>query len=169
MLLEHVVLTFYSVFGQGVYFEKVLKSSDTSLWVRNIQMYLSGILVTLIGVYVNDGDKVLEKGFFFGYTSWVCFVVCECLQSEVISCLKCLLVHVVAHFPVCPSSFGQRGRPVHVCGGEVHRQHHEGLLRCSSHCPVNRRIGHPVWATDKYVRSSERGYEFSESLTFQRH
>ncbi|XP_068198174.1 CMP-sialic acid transporter [Antennarius striatus] len=59
----------------GVYFEKVLKSSDTSLWVRNIQMYLSGIVVTLIGVYVNDGDKVLEKGFFFGYTPWVCFVV----------------------------------------------------------------------------------------------
>ena len=61
----------------GVYFEKVLKSSDTSLWVRNIQMYLSGIVVTLIGVFMTDGDKVLEKGFFFGYTPWVCFVVCE--------------------------------------------------------------------------------------------
>ncbi|XP_034555208.1 CMP-sialic acid transporter [Notolabrus celidotus] len=59
----------------GVYFEKVLKSSDTSLWVRNIQMYLSGILVTLIGVFINDGDHVMEKGFFFGYTPWVCFVV----------------------------------------------------------------------------------------------
>lgn len=63
---------------QGVYFEKVLKSSDTSLWVRNIQMYLSGIVATLIGVYVKDGEKVLDKGFFFGYTSWVCFVVCKC-------------------------------------------------------------------------------------------
>lgn len=59
----------------GVYFEKVLKSSDTSLWVRNIQMYLSGIVITLIGVFMSDGDKVLEKGFFFGYTPWVCFVV----------------------------------------------------------------------------------------------
>lgn len=59
----------------GVYFEKVLKSSDTSLWVRNIQMYLSGIVVTLIGVFATDGDKVMEKGFFFGYTPWVCFVV----------------------------------------------------------------------------------------------
>ncbi|XP_070781508.1 CMP-sialic acid transporter [Enoplosus armatus] len=59
----------------GVYFEKVLKSSDTSLWVRNIQMYLSGIVVTLIGVYLNDGNNVLEKGFFFGYTPWVFFVV----------------------------------------------------------------------------------------------
>lgn len=59
----------------GVYFEKVLKSSDTSLWVRNIQMYLSGIVITLAGVYLNDGAQVMEKGFFFGYTPWVCFVV----------------------------------------------------------------------------------------------
>lgn len=59
----------------GVYFEKVLKSSDTSLWVRNIQMYLSGIVITLIGVYITDGPQVIEKGFFFGYTPWVCFVV----------------------------------------------------------------------------------------------
>lgn len=59
----------------GVYFEKVLKSSDTSLWVRNIQMYLSGILVTIIGVYMTDGEQILEKGFFYGYTPWVCFVV----------------------------------------------------------------------------------------------
>uniref|UniRef100_A0A667Z141 Solute carrier family 35 member A1 n=1 Tax=Myripristis murdjan TaxID=586833 RepID=A0A667Z141_9TELE len=59
----------------GVYFEKVLKSSDTSLWIRNIQMYLSGIVVTLAGVYMTDGSNVIEKGFFFGYTPWVCFVV----------------------------------------------------------------------------------------------
>ncbi|KAG9282285.1 CMP-sialic acid transporter [Astyanax mexicanus] len=59
----------------GVYFEKVLKSSDTSLWVRNIQMYLSGIVVTLAGVYMTDGPQVMEKGFFYGYTPWVCFVV----------------------------------------------------------------------------------------------
>ncbi|XP_006792689.1 CMP-sialic acid transporter [Neolamprologus brichardi] len=59
----------------GVYFEKVLKSSETSLWVRNIQMYLSGIVITLIGVYMTDGDRVMEKGFFFGYTPWVFFVV----------------------------------------------------------------------------------------------
>ncbi|XP_048452678.1 CMP-sialic acid transporter [Rhincodon typus] len=59
----------------GVYFEKVLKSSETSLWVRNIQMYISGIAVTAFGVYVTDGAQVMEKGFFFGYTHWVWFVV----------------------------------------------------------------------------------------------
>ncbi|XP_061843238.1 CMP-sialic acid transporter-like isoform X1 [Nerophis lumbriciformis] len=59
----------------GVYFEKVLKSSDTSLWVRNIQMYISGIVITMLAVLLNDGQKVVEKGFFFGYTPYVCFVI----------------------------------------------------------------------------------------------
>uniref|UniRef100_A0A2K5IKI3 Solute carrier family 35 member A1 n=1 Tax=Colobus angolensis palliatus TaxID=336983 RepID=A0A2K5IKI3_COLAP len=59
----------------GVYFEKVLKSSDTSLWVRNIQMYLSGIIVTLVGVYLSDGAEIKEKGFFYGYTYYVWFVI----------------------------------------------------------------------------------------------
>lgn len=59
----------------GVYFEKVLKSSDTSLWVRNIQMYISGIIVTLVGVFLTDGKDILEKGFFYGYNYLVWFVV----------------------------------------------------------------------------------------------
>ncbi|XP_051880148.1 CMP-sialic acid transporter [Pristis pectinata] len=59
----------------GVYFEKVLKTSDTSLWVRNIQMYISGIVVTAFGVYLTDGAQVMEKGFFFGYTHWVWIVI----------------------------------------------------------------------------------------------
>ncbi|KAG9493651.1 hypothetical protein GDO78_001505 [Eleutherodactylus coqui] len=59
----------------GVYFEKVLKSSDTSLWVRNIQMYISGIIVTLAGVFLTDGPSIMEKGFFYGYNYLVWFVV----------------------------------------------------------------------------------------------
>lgn len=64
-------------FFLGVYFEKVLKSSDTSLWVRNIQMYLSGIAVTLVGAYLSDGVGIKEKGFFYGYTYYVWFVICK--------------------------------------------------------------------------------------------
>lgn len=59
----------------GAYFEMVLKSTDTSLWVRNMQMYVSGILITLVGVYMTDGPQVMEKGFFYGYTPWVFIVV----------------------------------------------------------------------------------------------
>uniref|UniRef100_UPI00358E65EA CMP-sialic acid transporter isoform X2 n=1 Tax=Myxine glutinosa TaxID=7769 RepID=UPI00358E65EA len=59
----------------GVYFEKVLKSSSTSLWIRNIQMYLWGILMTFGGVVVNDGFAILQEGFLFGYTPLVCLVI----------------------------------------------------------------------------------------------
>ncbi|XP_063773006.1 CMP-sialic acid transporter [Pseudophryne corroboree] len=59
----------------GVYFEKVLKSSDTSLWVRNIQMYISGIIVTFAGVFLSDREGVIEKGFFYGYNYLVWFVI----------------------------------------------------------------------------------------------
>lgn len=42
-------------------------------------MYLSGIVVTLCGVYLSDGAQVLEKGFFYGYTYYVWFVICKYL------------------------------------------------------------------------------------------
>lgn len=89
----------------GVYFEKVLKSSDTSLWVRNIQMYLSGIVITLAGVYMNDGEKVLEKGFFFGYTPWVCFVVCKYEHPKNVVFSYCL-VTILFVLPVLASVGG---------------------------------------------------------------
>ena len=38
-------------------------------------MYLSGIVVTLVGVYLSDGAEIKEKGFFFGYTYYVWFVI----------------------------------------------------------------------------------------------
>jgi UDP-galactose transporter len=54
----------------GVYFEKILKNSHTTLWMRNIQMSLSGIVISLICIGLNDQDwkVVSEHGFFYGYT-----------------------------------------------------------------------------------------------------
>lgn len=43
------------------------------------------------------------------------------------------------------SSSRQRRRPLHVCGCEVHGQHHERLLCSSSHCSFYRGVGHPLW------------------------
>ncbi len=54
----------------GVYFEKVLKSSATSLWVRNIQMSLSSVPLALLSVWWTDGDKVAANGFNYGY-NWI--------------------------------------------------------------------------------------------------
>ncbi|KAK9494865.1 nucleotide-sugar transporter-domain-containing protein [Lipomyces doorenjongii] len=52
----------------GVYFEKVLKGTNASLWVRNVQLSFFSIFPALfIGVLWKDGASIAEKGFFFGY------------------------------------------------------------------------------------------------------
>ena len=67
----------------GVYFEKVLKGTNasdpakpqTSLWMRNLQMGGSSILLALMAVYTQDYDHVATHGFFYGYTPTVWTVI----------------------------------------------------------------------------------------------
>jgi UDP-galactose transporter len=61
----------------GVYFEKILKNSKVSIWVRNIQLGLFGTLFALITVFFSDYENVKEKGFFFGYNSlvWINIII----------------------------------------------------------------------------------------------
>lgn len=59
----------------GVYFEKVLKSSKVSIWIRNIQLSVFGFLVSLLGAYINDWSDINSKGFFYGYNSLVWTVI----------------------------------------------------------------------------------------------
>ena len=54
----------------GVYFESILKGSEVSVWMRNIQLGLFGALIGLVGVVVKDGAAIAEHGFFYGYT-WI--------------------------------------------------------------------------------------------------
>ncbi|KAI9890350.1 MAG: hypothetical protein M1814_004260 [Vezdaea aestivalis] len=55
----------------GVYFEKVLKDSSTSLWVRNVQLSFYSLFPALFfGVILKDGNKIAKNGFFDGY-NWV--------------------------------------------------------------------------------------------------
>jgi solute carrier family 35 (UDP-sugar transporter), member A1/2/3 len=58
----------------GVYFEKVLKTSKVSLWIRNIQLAGYGIIIGLGGVYFGpDAVSVHTNGFLHGYnwTVWM--------------------------------------------------------------------------------------------------
>ncbi|KAL9184076.1 hypothetical protein ACHAXT_002162 [Thalassiosira profunda] len=59
----------------GVYFERILKGSDVTLWIRNIQMGLPSILIALVTVYVEDAEEVRRKGFFVGYSPTVISVI----------------------------------------------------------------------------------------------
>ena len=57
----------------SVYFEKVLKESNTStsLWVRNVQLSFYSLFPALfIGVVFIDGEEIAKSSFFVGY-NWV--------------------------------------------------------------------------------------------------
>lgn len=56
----------------GVYFEKVLKGSSATLWVRNIQLsFYSLFPAFFIGVVFKDGSEIMQRGFFDGYNGVV--------------------------------------------------------------------------------------------------
>jgi UDP-sugar transporter A1/2/3 len=59
----------------GVYFEKILKGSTTSLWLRNVQMGLPSVIIAFITVYATDAAAVAERGFLGGYSPLVWTVV----------------------------------------------------------------------------------------------
>ena len=48
----------------GVYFEKILKGSDVSVWMRNVQLALLSVPMGLITSYVSDGAKV-DKYYYY--------------------------------------------------------------------------------------------------------
>ncbi|XP_026169135.1 solute carrier family 35 member A3b [Mastacembelus armatus] len=51
----------------GVYFEKLLKGTKQSVWVRNIQLGLFGFIFGFTGMIVYDGQTVRVSGMFQGY------------------------------------------------------------------------------------------------------
>ncbi|XP_065834430.1 UDP-N-acetylglucosamine transporter-like isoform X2 [Oscarella lobularis] len=61
----------------GVYFEKILKGSKQSLWIRNVQLALFGVIFGFVGVISNDWEAVRKDGFFQGYgaVTWVVVIL----------------------------------------------------------------------------------------------
>ncbi|XP_043941784.1 UDP-N-acetylglucosamine transporter-like isoform X2 [Protopterus annectens] len=57
----------------GVYFEKILKETKPSLWVRNIQLGISGISFGIIVVLIFDLEHVKQYGVLqgFNYITWI--------------------------------------------------------------------------------------------------
>ena len=58
----------------GVYFEKILKGSTTSLWLRNVQMGIPSVVIALVTVYAKDSEAVAKHGILGGYT-WIVWTV----------------------------------------------------------------------------------------------
>ncbi|XP_069785377.1 UDP-galactose translocator [Narcine bancroftii] len=59
----------------GVYFERILKGSSASIWLRNVQLGIFGTLLGLGAMFSKEGPAIMEKGFFFAYTPMVWTVV----------------------------------------------------------------------------------------------
>ena len=81
---QRQLLGFVAVFSAAlcsgfscVYFEKMLKSSDASVWLRNVQLGMFAPFAALFAVLMKDGNEVLEKGFFHGYSPLVLLVIVE--------------------------------------------------------------------------------------------
>lgn len=60
----------------GVYFEKILKGADISIWMRNIQLSLVSLPLGIITSYIKDWNLITTKGFFFGYDFYIVYLVC---------------------------------------------------------------------------------------------
>ncbi|XP_073455897.1 UDP-galactose translocator isoform X2 [Aquarana catesbeiana] len=59
----------------GVYFERILKGSSASVWLRNIQLGIFGTALGLLAMWQQNGAAIAERGFFFGYTPLVWCVI----------------------------------------------------------------------------------------------
>ena len=58
----------------GVYQQKILQGTKTSVWCRNIQMGLPSVVVAAFST-LKDAGPIAERGFFGGYSNLVWFVV----------------------------------------------------------------------------------------------
>jgi UDP-sugar transporter A1/2/3 len=60
----------------SVYFEKILKNDNTSLWIRNIQMSLFSVIIAYIGmIFSAEYETIQINGIFHGYNEIVCSVI----------------------------------------------------------------------------------------------
>jgi solute carrier family 35 (UDP-sugar transporter), member A1/2/3 len=59
----------------GVYFEKVLKSSNISLWARNYQLAMYSMVAAILNIVLFKYEFVQDHGFTYGYTGWTWFVI----------------------------------------------------------------------------------------------
>lgn len=75
MGLVAVVISCLSSGFAGVYFEKILKGSSASVWMRNVQLGIFGTALGMLGLWWKDGAAVAEHGFLFGYTGLVWCVI----------------------------------------------------------------------------------------------
>lgn len=58
----------------GVYFEKILKGAEISIWMRNIQLSLVSIPLGF-AMCITNWEQITTDGFFFGYDSYIIYLI----------------------------------------------------------------------------------------------
>ncbi|KAJ9470559.1 UDP-galactose transporter [Diplonema papillatum] len=61
--------------GAGVYLEKLVKQTKPSVWIRNIQLAVFGLIVGCLGCFMKDREAVAKGGFLQGFSPIVWAVV----------------------------------------------------------------------------------------------
>ena len=59
-----VLASCFSSGFSGVYFEKLVKYTSQSLWIRNTQMALFSVITASIAMFLQDFDLIHINGFF---------------------------------------------------------------------------------------------------------
>jgi|UniRef100_A0AC35GKZ3 UDP-sugar transporter A1/2/3 len=59
----------------GVFFEKILKGTSASLWMRNLQLAFFSIFGAFLMTWIYDRDAVAKDGFWQGYNTIIWIVV----------------------------------------------------------------------------------------------
>lgn len=59
----------------GVYFEKILKGSDITVWMRNVQLSLLSLPFGFLTCFISDGATIKRQGFFFGYDGFIYYLI----------------------------------------------------------------------------------------------
>ncbi|KRY70865.1 UDP-N-acetylglucosamine transporter, partial [Trichinella pseudospiralis] len=73
--LSAVIIACFTSGFSGVYLELILKTTNTSLWMRNFQLALFSVFSGFGAVVVNDLSAVVENGFFQGYNIFTWLVI----------------------------------------------------------------------------------------------
>lgn len=59
----------------GVFLELKLKDAKASLWLKNVQLALFGVVFGMFGAFYKDGEAIAEFGWFQGYSPAVWAVI----------------------------------------------------------------------------------------------
>ncbi|XP_014292115.1 UDP-N-acetylglucosamine transporter [Halyomorpha halys] len=80
------VASFLSGFA-AIFVEMILKSSDISIWMRNIQLSLLSLPFGLMTCFISDRDEIMQLGWFHGYDYFIAYLIVLQAAGGMIICL----------------------------------------------------------------------------------